>query len=95
MKTIIHFGKPNLTEEEILARAEVRAQKRARWLSKWRLDLIFLVIYIGAAALGVGPWHPWLHAHLSLLLGAVVGSSAQVIVAFVIERRRRRRLVSK
>ncbi len=78
-------GKAPLTEEEIVSRAAER-EETGRYLSRWlrrSTALALLVCIVGIFQ----PVHSYLHAHLELLLGFLLGTLAQS-VPWLIERYR-------
>jgi hypothetical protein len=65
-----------LTEQDVVDRAEFRAEMR-RW-DLWT-NLFFFALLLVALWL---PVHRWLHAHLELLAGILIGSLLELTAVF-------------
>lgn len=66
-----------LTEQEIVDRAAQREEAGVylgRWLRRWTA-IALVVCIVGLFR----PFHTWLHAHLELLLGFLLGTLAQSV----------------
>lgn len=68
----LRFG-PLPTEEEIVARAGQRTRDRQYF---W---MVFASLCFGGLLAIYAPVHAWLHAHLQLLLGFLLGTLAQSV----------------